>query len=289
MASNDSPSTNRFVNPPFGSIACKKARSAIPAKQTSFPFMKLPIELRLMVYNYHFFQMVEHSSGRCYATYSPVGVNETVCASTGPICFLGITNKGVHPGSLWLASKTIYHEAMPIYFRNYRFHFTWFEDLNRFLTTIPYCHRQHITKISFGYRRHAKTRNFDIRRAFSLLSECPNLVELAIGVLSPELHRDTTPGLKTLLQTRGISLLEINYVDWDYIERSAQDIQERLVTPLAQRLSVLKEPYSPAEMKRRNARGIAKGTTILRTCFDGSETETRAARYERLKQLREIT
>ena len=246
-----------------------------------FPFMKLPAELRVMVYKYHFCQSAEHLAGHCEFA------RERACGSGGPACRLGIVNEYLHLGNLWITSKTIYREAMPVYFSTHDFHFSCIGDLFKFLTTIPYYHRQHITKLGFDYTngcripKSARVDNFDIHQAFRLLSDCPNLIELGICLSGFEIYRilQTQWGLKTLLKLRGIERLRIEDADgWAHPP----------ITSLERSLSVLKGPYSPAEEKRRQARGIARDIAVLRTCFDGSETDTRAARYERRGQLKEV-
>lgn len=160
-------------NQPLDPVACEGEASTMPlatagnatatdmaGEQAHFPFMKLPTELRVMVYNYHFFQAIEHLTPLCWATVQPEDVAE--CTPGGPVCRLGVVNKGVHLGNLWIASKTIYHEAMPIYFSTHYFQFASIETLGDFLTTIPHYHRQHITKLRFNYSKTSKTNNFDV-------------------------------------------------------------------------------------------------------------------------------
>lgn len=93
--------------------------------------------------------------------------------------------------------------------------------------------------------------------------------------------------MKALLQVRGVETLEIKFIDFKLLGPMQQEEHKWLATLFARRLSVLKGPYSRAETKRREARGITK-ETVLRNFFDGSETDTRAARYERRRQLKEI-
>ncbi|KAI4222672.1 MAG: hypothetical protein L6R36_005980 [Xanthoria steineri] len=255
---------------------------AMAGEPAPFPFMKLPPELRVMVYNYHFFQPIEHLSRLCWATVEPGDVAK--CKPGGPICRLASVNNRVHMGNLWVTSKEIYHEAMPIFFSTHYFQFASLETLGHFLTTIPYYHRQYITKLRFNYLKTSKTKSFDIQQTFRLLSECPNLVELVVGVSCDNLFRsDRNIGPKTLLQVRGMETVEMRFIDIPGLY-----IPEHLATRFSERISILKEPYSPAETKRREAKGISK-ETVPRTCFDGSEKETRAARYEKRKQLKEIS
>ncbi|KAI4268997.1 MAG: hypothetical protein LQ337_007532 [Flavoplaca oasis] len=263
-------------------ISVATARSIhLTEEQAPFPFMKLPAELRVMVYKYHFFQSAQHLAGHCEFAH------ERACGSGGPACGLGIVNEYMHLGNIWITSKAIYCEAMPIYFGTHDFHFSCIGNLFKFLTNIPYYHRQHITKLSFVHTnggripKTARIDNFDIHQAFRLLSDCPNLIELGICLSGFEAHRifQSQWGLKTLLKLRGIETLRLEEVDgW----------ADPRVPSLGRSLSVLKGPYSPAEEKRRQARGIVKDITLLRTCFDGSETDTRTARYERRGQLKEV-
>lgn len=256
---------------------------AMAGEPAPFPFMKLPPELRVMVYNYHFFQPIEHSTSLCLATVQHSEVAE--CKPGGPVCRFASVNNRVHIGNLWVTSKEIYHEAMPIFFSTHCFQFGSLETLGHFLTTIPHYHRQYITKLRFDYFKTSKTKSFDVQQTIRLLSECPNLVELAMGLSADNLFRsDRNIGPKTLLQIRGIESLEIRFIG---LNTHVVDLPERFATRLTERISVLKEPYSPAETKRREAKGISK-ETVPRTCFDGSEKETRAARYEKRKQLKEI-
>ncbi|KAL8975784.1 MAG: hypothetical protein Q9205_008079 [Flavoplaca limonia] len=197
-------------------VSLATARSIDPTEeQAPFPFMKLPAELRVMVYKDHFFQSAEHLAGHCEFA------RQRACGSGGPACRLGIVNEYVHLGNLWITSKAIYREAMPIYFGTHDFHFFCIGDLFKFLTTIPYYHRQHITKLSFVYTngcripKSARIDNFDIHQAFRLLSECPNLIELGICLSGFKTNRifQSKWGLKTLLKLRGIERLTLEEVD----------------------------------------------------------------------------
>ncbi|KAI4108630.1 MAG: hypothetical protein LQ339_002146 [Xanthoria mediterranea] len=277
------------VNKPLDAVACeaegstmasgRAATMAMAGEPAPFPFMKLPPELRVMVYNYHFFQPVEHATSLCLATVHPSDLAE--CKPGGPICRFASVNNRVHMGNLWVTSKEIYHEAMPIFFSTHYFQFASLETLGHFLSTIPHYHRQHITKLRFDYLKTSKTKSFDIQQTLRLLSECPNLVELAIGFSADNLFRsDRHIGPKTLLQVRGIESVEIIFIG---LNTHVVDLPERFATRFSERISVLKEPYSPAETKRREARGISK-ETVSRTCFDGSEKETRAARNGKSSQ-----
>ncbi|KAL8664024.1 MAG: hypothetical protein Q9168_007988 [Polycauliona sp. 1 TL-2023] len=255
------------VRPPQ-SFRSEETDSDIQAKEMtpSFPFMKLPTELRIMIYNYHFFQAVAlpRSAGRF------------------------IVNQRVHLGNIWLTCKAIYQEAMPIYFSTQYFIFPSIGTLGRFLTTIPQFHRQHITKLCFGYSNIAPIAApnvttidiLDIKRTFDLLADCSNLTELCIYMVSPDIHQvlGSRLGFKSLLGVRGISRLQV-----DPPAFAPQDILTGPFATIEKRLAVLKKPYSAGEVKRREARGISK-ETVLRTAFDGSAIEAPPSRYPKRHQ-----
>ncbi|KAL8664025.1 MAG: hypothetical protein Q9168_007989 [Polycauliona sp. 1 TL-2023] len=282
----------RSIDVPLNSIPSEGSADHIPAKDVSFPFMKLPAELRVMVYKYHLFQAAEHPSGPCCA------VVPGECASGGRVCRHGTVNQGVQPGNLWIASKTIYYEAMPVYFGSC-LQFSSIENLGKFFITIPNYYRQYITKVNLCFTKTTKTirstkiDHFAVGQAFRLLSECPNLIEIGMSISQDEMKglqvrmEGRELGLENLLEeTRGIKKLNIKqpYATEEWLK---EKWQSRMVAEVEKRLSVLKEPYTRTELKRRKARGITK-KIVPRTCFDGSEKESRAARYERRSRLKEI-
>ncbi|KAL8776989.1 MAG: hypothetical protein Q9213_008053 [Squamulea squamosa] len=272
-------------------VASHQVPTNIADRQSSFPFMRLPTELRLMVYNYYFFQEVKHHHphGHCWAGMPGGGAR---CEPGRPVWSSGTINKGMHFGNLWAAGKAVYHEAMPIYFKKHHFRFSCIEQLGKFFTAIPYYPRQYITKLSFCYKKHPKTQSFHAQEPFNFLLECPNLVELSITVRDSEMYYliDTKQlfGFKTLLQLRGIKKLEVKFPgSLRIFGLPSQTGYNTLANSFVDQLSVLKEPYTAAETRRREAKGISKDT-VLRTCFDGSEKQTRTQRYEKRKRLKEI-
>lgn len=77
--------------------------SSYGEEASKFAFMKLPLELRVMIYQQHFLQSRDAFTG------------SKSCAA-GTMCPYGIYNANIPVGELLLVSKTIYNEAMPIYF-----------------------------------------------------------------------------------------------------------------------------------------------------------------------------
>ncbi|KAL8999993.1 MAG: hypothetical protein Q9169_001238 [Polycauliona sp. 2 TL-2023] len=253
---------------PSDDTACE-----VPASEGPFPFMRLPTELRVMVYKYHFLQTIEHSSAYCHTDV------DGDCRAKGPILHRSIGNKGVNLGNLWITSKTIYMEAMPLYFSTHEFHFSSINTLARFLTTIPYHHRQHITKLAFHYNKTGHIDIHDVQQAFILLSECPNLTSLRILIEASAMPKilgssQQQMGLKFLCRVRGIAELTVEQPR----EKMPEKMYHELFVPIEKRLAVLRKPYPQPEIRRHEARGITK-ETVARTCFTSSEMETPTARY----------
>ncbi|KAL8931540.1 MAG: hypothetical protein Q9216_007166 [Gyalolechia sp. 2 TL-2023] len=252
-----------------------------PEPPSVFPLLKLPPELRMMVYKFHFFQKPSHLNPIYCVAPKTCGVGQSICR-------LAYVNHDVPLQQLWLSCKTIYDEAMPIFFSTREFRFENIERLGEFLTTVGPYHRQHLTSIGFDYEKAGATGAFDVHEAFRLLGECPTLKKLSIRIHSHYIGRKraTLPGFSTLLKIRGIKNLEVTFFDayWiAYLYGPALDDAKKLVT---NKIEKLKDPYSPAEMKRREAKGITKYSEP-RTNFT-SKTESRAARFSRRQQLKEL-
>ncbi|KAL9002919.1 MAG: hypothetical protein Q9188_004174 [Gyalolechia gomerana] len=252
-----------------------------PEPSSSFPLLKLPPELRMMVYKYHFSQKPDHLNAIYCATPKTCGVGQFTCGSAH-------VNDDVPLQMLWVSCKTVYYEAMPIFFSTRKFKFENIERLGEFLTTIGPYHRQHLTSIGFHYEKAGTTEAFDVNEAFRLLGECPNLKRLSIHIHSHYIGRKKAAlaGFSTLLRIRGVENLELTFFDayWiSYLYGRDLDDAKKIVTS---KLETLKNPYKPAEIKRREAKGITKCAKPRMNFI--SKPESRAARFSRRQQLKEI-
>ncbi|KAL9025396.1 MAG: hypothetical protein Q9196_005770 [Gyalolechia fulgens] len=252
-----------------------------PKSRSTFPFLRLPPELRMMVYQHHFHQKPDHRGGMYCLSPKTCGVGQSVCR-------VAQVNDLVPLQKLWLSCKTVYYEAMPIFFSTRKFEFDNIEHLGQFLATIGPYHRQHLTSIAFDYEKSGSTEAFDVHEAFRLLGECPNLKRLSIHLPSHYIGRKkaSLAGLSTLLRIRGIENLDLTFFDpyWiSYLYGPDLDNAKKIV---AKKIETLKNPYNPAEIKRREAKGITKGAEP-RTIFT-PKPESRAARISRRQQLKEI-
>ncbi|MCJ1456063.1 hypothetical protein MMC28_006420 [Mycoblastus sanguinarius] len=224
--------------------------------ESSFPFMKLPYELRQIVYNYHFLQPVEDHR-HCD--------NLHWCPSEER-CVFRTFNEGIPVRMLWTVSKAIYQEAMPLYFRTKKFIFTSLTSLIHFLSIIGPYHRQYITNVALETPNDFLCEEDSIRsKAFTLLCKCPALTSLRISFemcislvgdytfQSPteEELRHALVAIQDLLKLRGIQTLDIVFFDtWLDESRAPRD-------SLAENLQVLKQPYDAAAVEKRAMEGIS--------------------------------
>ncbi|KAL8675974.1 MAG: hypothetical protein Q9224_007343 [Gallowayella concinna] len=175
---------------------------------------------------------------------------------------------------------------MPIYFSIHQFCFYRLETLGKFIKAIGPFPRQYITRICFFWGKYSKTPAFDVHQTFRLLSACPKLKDLVFFIHLNRLQRywdRALPGQRTALQIRGIKDFVVRVTGDDERQSGLNSPQGRSRhAELVERLSVLKLPYTDAETRRREARGIIKKDTY-RTSFDGTEQESRAQRYKKRK------
>lgn len=145
-----------------------------------FLLMKLPLEIRFMIYNEHFCQIGE-----------PIGKERVYPAR--PVCRLLVVNQGVPVRKLFLVSKFVYQETMPLYFRAKHFQFSSPRSLAKFLDIIGIYQRQHITTITLPLNE-----SF-VKQASTKLYQYPALANLALTVpdiisATPDRQSRKSPG-----------------------------------------------------------------------------------------------
>ncbi|CAF9922756.1 MAG: hypothetical protein HETSPECPRED_005141 [Heterodermia speciosa] len=184
-----------------------------------FPIMRLPWELRQRVYYLHFQQPKKRDvlGGECPA---------------GDRCPIAVYNDYVPVRELILASKLIYREAMPIYYRTKTFTFKWIQNLWRFLRIIGPAQRSYVAHICFNLRG---TR---ARHGYRLLADCPRLqsLEIVLGDFDP-----SQDNLEPLYRVRGLKSIKLtvlpyrNWVNPDDFKAALQALllpYDRALTPL---------------------------------------------------------
>lgn len=205
-------------------------------KQSVSPFMKLPPEIRGMVYTMHFDQEQKpRKSG-------------TPCPA-GSACPYRLYNNWVPVRALILVSKIVYNESMPLYYRSKSFGFKGLNGMARFLDTIGALQRSFITSLFFVYNEDACECSSTWRvernavKAFRALAECPALHTLHIGFelwSLPSNTRKFSTSLMTVLDLDGLlrlrGLTTIDVLVYDPRDRI------RDVAKLERALQVMKRP-----------------------------------------------
>jgi hypothetical protein len=173
----------------------------------SFPFVQLPIELRTMVYAYHFNQ-------------PPIKIYSTEWCPAGNLCPNNIFNANIPVGEIILASKTVYSEAMPMYFRTKDFIFWTSRSMSGFINRAGPFQRDYITSLAFGMDYYNDV--IDTLEICRLAVQCTSLRKLSIMAYKAYAHPPRHPRLgrinkiteselfKTLSLSRNTASVEID-------------------------------------------------------------------------------
>lgn len=205
-------------------------------KRPVSPFMKLPSEIREMIYTMHFDQKQKpRKSG-------------TLCPA-GSACPHRLYNNWVPVRALFLVSKIVHNESMPLYYRTKSFGFKGLNRMARFLDTIGALQRSFITNVSFVYNEDARecSSTWRVERnavtAFRALAECPALHTLHIGFdfwSLPSNKRKLSTSLMTVLDLDGLSRLR-GLTTVDVVVYDPRD-EIRDLAKLERALQVMKRP-----------------------------------------------
>ncbi|KAK4696619.1 hypothetical protein P7C71_g1335, partial [Lecanoromycetidae sp. Uapishka_2] len=248
-----------------------------PVAIEPFPFLKLPQEVRLMVYKEYLILP---------GTISIVGSGWAGARSIIKLrreCALHAPSHQSHVAmdrsvlSLWSTSRTLYKESMSLFFRHNDFRFANLTQLHRFLTRISVNARRAIASIWVGYfgTTPAKT--------FKLLKECVGLRRLTIELQQSSIG--TIPwvaksmgyqlmkiyGLADLLKIRGLQEVEVELGQPTLIPL-LRNFDEELVL-FKEALQVLKQPHTAAQLTRQEKKDYPHG--VGRTIFGKANVTTR--------------
>lgn len=243
-----------------------------------FPFMKLPLELRAEVYKQHLIMAGTIASiGRVYP-HPHLRIHlRNYCGIHEPPHHED-QNIDLSVRRLWAVSKTIYYEAIPVFFRYNDFDFETLDLVLQFLSQIGPTSRRNISSMSFNYTGKAPA------KAIRLLKECVGLRSLAIRI-----SHDITSvipfrafsytydlmrvwGMKDLLKIRGIETLEIKQEPPQY-PSTAYDAIHAKIPVFEAALQVLKQPHNPAHLTRQEKKDYPLKAT--RTVFGMANVKTR--------------
>ncbi|KAL8937943.1 MAG: hypothetical protein Q9216_004163 [Gyalolechia sp. 2 TL-2023] len=238
--SNDAPKT--LPRPTVSH--CSGDVKVVPADKP-FPFMKLPPELRQMIYKDLLVQSHEITiTDTCWSLF---GIRD------GPVRI--VVDDAAHSPSatckIFRVSKACYNEAMPIYFGCNSFAF---ESLDLLLL---------LEKGKADYRRNIKSLSVHFcgkspAKAARMLRGCTALRELSVQINHGTLRYGKSEflpllksnGINDLLKVRGISELNVTKPE---IYKLSSTITEEW-EPFVEAMQVLKQPRSAAALRYRYAK-----------------------------------
>ena len=268
---------------------------APPAPQgpplASFPFMRLPLELRTKIYKMHFSQAAEFTpflSRRC-CLISPADL------FGHPNNGFWTSNEGVPVRLLWTLSKDLYHEAMPVYFQTTTFTFNSLESLAHFLNVIGPYHRQHVTSVNLNSSKFyssmdrenvSDAETYAGLQAVKLLRKCPALRHMQFNLPLVRYHlAETSEFFRAILKIRDLESVDIQPVANEYC--TPADHLMKAHEHNGQVLQVLKQPHRPAAIKKREEQGISR-VVVPRTFF-GSVKRCEVRDWFDAKELEAVT
>ncbi|KAI4230056.1 MAG: hypothetical protein L6R36_000313 [Xanthoria steineri] len=233
-----------------------------------FPFMKLPLELRQMVYKELLvmpWPVIMDAPHCCY--YPGKHLTHVVHDDGHPHEYCPLATCQIRQ-----VSKALHIETTPIYFGHNTFKFRNLNALSFFLTKLKSESRRSITSLIVRYEGGHPA------RSMKLLRSCFALRRLSINCTWGTIRYGQFPwytirGLKYLLQIRGIQTLELKkptpseHFSWEAYRMEWQELLEAL--------QVLKQPYTEAAIRRQDKKECPP-EKAKRTLFGRANVVTRA-------------
>lgn len=265
-----------------------------PAKVTdqAFRLMDLPLEVRIMIFKellvmpgpVMFRRYVKAERDEADLPAIPIPIINPQPFAGGQISYLKIdTSKVILQEPLlrvFLASKTIYRETVPIYFGINVFSFETLQFFEDFVSKLgPEC-RWQLARLKIRYFGKAPA------RAIKRLLDCVGLRELELELFSysADSYEDIAPyapllyGVKDLLRVRGLRKLELDFSCYDHLPyfRYKEDFDpEKVKAAVIEQLQVLKQPQDPKKLKRLENKDFP-ARTMRRIVFGSANVVTRA-------------
>lgn len=210
-----------------------------------FPFMKLPPEVRLMIYRQHLATLgiidirSPHRDGDAVLLRQDCGLHQP------PHCVYKPLDRSIR--GLLTVSKAVYNESVLTLYRHNTFHFPDFDALYRVLRRLHVECRHSILSISLYYSGGRST------KSIRLLQGCIGLRRLSL-IFNPYSLCDRVDamevyGLEYLREIRGIEELKITQEYW----RSSPGISAAFHS-LEKALQVLKQPRPAAQSEKQKKR-----------------------------------
>ncbi len=255
-ASNTASNTASDTTPDTASRHAREPSSddKVTPKQP-FPFMKLPQEVRLMVYKEHLVL-----PGPISTVGSRWG-GAALCVKLRRDCVLHQpSHRSYIPldqsvFGLFSASKSNYKQSVSMFFRHNDFRFANLNQLSSFLSRISVEARRSIAAVYVGYGGATPA------RTFKLLKECVGLRRLTL-----ELSQSSIGTIPWVSKSAGFKLMKIYRLSDLLKVRGLTEVEVELGTPeidgfirsfddewvvFKKTLQVLKQPHSAAQLKRQ--------------------------------------
>ncbi|KAL8946133.1 MAG: hypothetical protein Q9222_007431 [Ikaeria aurantiellina] len=250
---------------------------AEPALEKPFPLMKLPLELRTMIYK----EALVAPDGLDIAfemgQWHSHAEKPYLCRCNHSEPRLPTIYKAFH------VSVALYNETMPIFFGDNRFIFDNLDYMYDFLTGIsPNCRRK-IRQISVTFHGRSPAKSIKV------LQRCTSLQQLSLRI-DPLIRWSRGPaavslikatGINNLLKVRGITNLEVTKTGYWNIDPSDPTDWEELV----EAMQILKKPYHPSVLRLQEkkdyppekAKRTVFGKTNVRTRSESKQDQQRPA------------
>ncbi|KAL8928258.1 MAG: hypothetical protein Q9208_001968 [Pyrenodesmia sp. 3 TL-2023] len=221
----------------------------VPAE--AFPFMKLPLELRAMVYKEVMALPLEltvrffsHGRKTYHLLLEGEGTGHPLQHSPSATC------------RLFTVSKAFYEEVMPIYFGCTSFIFPTVDSLS-LLKNLKPDHRRCITSMSVNYSGRAPA------ESIKSLHGCTSLRRLSILFDSRTIYSKEKElplvkryGVSNLLKLRGISELNVELTNSDKFMDRGRFLNQW--DEFVEALQVIKQPRDAASLRRQDAKDYPK-------------------------------
>ena len=266
--------------------ATEMATEAEEVHVDPFPFDKLPIEIRAMVYKELLVMpslIIVSPYCRAYAREESSPANTPEAQSLSYLKyrrwfapdFAKITQNQIVP--YFTIGRSVYREAVPIYFGLNTFDFWDLDTFEKFARTIgPDC-RWQLSNISVDYSGTAPA------RAVKLLVGCVGLRKLKLSLsscsTSSKGQRNGAAiklfGQKDLVRVRGLTKLDLEFSQYMGHRNYVHCTQEEK-DALVETLQVLKQPQDPKMLKRQGAKDFPQKSR--RTIFGEANVMTRTER-----------
>ena len=238
--------------------------------QESFPLMRLPPELRFMIYKEVLVARRDIIVPRPYIPdynmrFYGDKYNCDPYHSSSAAC------------QIFRVSKALYNEAMPVYFGENTFRFKDLDALETALEILTAERRRSIRSLSINFHGPHPV------KSMRLLYECVSLRQLSLGINNWGTYPNrfgVTPlwqticGVKALLKVRGIQTLQVRKVG-SYPSGFGWCQSHRDWKKLVSALQVLKQPYTEAALRRRYRKAYPPAKA-KRTVFGRANVVTRS-------------